>query len=126
MENQLIYIFDEFDAAERARQELIKFGFDAAGVHLEVRDDEAGPVQGNFTVGDNPEAAGGADYKKTFANPTHRGLCMLTITPSSPMQSDYAVALLARYGVTEATPAGRTSPELSAAGPGDAGQSRGP
>jgi hypothetical protein len=107
MENQLIYIFDDFDAAERARNELIKYGFDRAGVNLDVRDDEAGPVQGNFTVGDHPEAAGGADYSKTFANPTHRGLCMLTVTPSSPMQSDYAVALLARYGVTDATPPGR-------------------
>jgi hypothetical protein len=104
VDNQLIYIFDDFDAAERARAELIKYGFDAAGVSFEVRDDEAGPVQGNFTVGDNPEVAGGSDYKKTFANATHRGLCMLTIAPSSPAQAEYAVALLARYGVTEATP----------------------
>jgi hypothetical protein len=103
MDNQLIYIFDDFDAAERARNELIKYGFEADGVSLEVRDDEAGPVQGNFTVGDNPEAAGGSDYQHTFAHSTHRGVCMLTITPSSSMQSDYAVALLARYGVTDAT-----------------------
>jgi hypothetical protein len=103
MENQLIYIFDDFDTAECARKELIKFGFDAAGVNLEARDDEAGPVQGNFTIGDNPEAAGGTDYHHTFANPTQRGLYMLTIVPTSPMQSNYAVALLARYGVTDAT-----------------------
>jgi hypothetical protein len=118
MENQLIYIFDDFDAAERARKELIKYGFDAAGVNLDVRDDEAGPVKGNFTVGDNPEAAGGSDYKQTFANPIHRGVCMLTIAPVSPMQSDYAVALLARYGVTEATPPGRAQSESGLADPG--------
>lgn len=58
MENPLIYIFDDFDAAQRARAELIKFGFEAPAVNLDVRDDEAGPVQGNFTVGDNPAAAG--------------------------------------------------------------------
>jgi hypothetical protein len=120
MDNQLIYIFDDFDAAERARAELIKYGFDAAGVNFEVRDDEAGPVQGNFTVGDNPEAAGGSDYKQTFANPTHRGLCMLTIAAVSPMQSDYAVALMARYGVTEATLPGRAQPEPGPAGAGPA------
>jgi hypothetical protein len=117
MENQLIYIFDDFDAAERARQELIKYGFDAAGVNLEVRADEAGPVEGNFVVGDNPEAAGGSDYKQTFANPTYRGLCMLTIAPTSAAQSEYAVALLARYGVTEATPPGRAQAEPGPAGP---------
>jgi hypothetical protein len=120
MKNELIYIFDDFDAAERARKELIKYGFDAAAVHLEVRDDEAGPVQGNFTVGDNPEAAGGTDYEQAFASARHRGLCMLTIAPSSPMQSDYAVALLARYGVTDATPPGRAESGTAPADPGGA------
>ncbi|HEX9172047.1 MAG TPA: hypothetical protein VF861_05245 [Telluria sp.] len=103
MENQLIYIFDDFNAAERARDELINYGFGTDAVNLAVSDDEAGPVQGNFTVGDNPEASGGSDYQHTFAHSTHRGVCMLTIAPTSNMQSDYAVALLARYGVTDAT-----------------------
>ncbi|MET0857518.1 MAG: hypothetical protein ABWY27_12260 [Telluria sp.] len=117
MDNQLIYIFDDFEAAERARDELIKFGFTAEGVNLEVRDDEAGPVQGNFTVGDNPEASGGSDYQHTFAHPTNRGVCMLTIAPTSAMQSDYAVALLARYGVTDATaPDGKTKADGVEAG----------
>lgn len=116
MDDKLIYIFDDFDVAERARAELIKYGFDTGAVNLEVRDDEAGPVQGNFTVGDNPEAAGGHDYQETFANSTHRGLCMLTIAPTSQMQSDYAVALLARYGVTDATSNGDTQPDANLTG----------
>lgn len=103
MENQLIYIFDDFDAAERARDELVKYGFGTDGVNLTVSDDEAGPAQGNFTVGDNPEASGGSDYEHTFAHATHRGICMLTISPTSVEQSDYAVKLLERYGVTDAT-----------------------
>jgi hypothetical protein len=101
MENPLIYIFDNFDAAERAREELIEFGFAAPAVNLEVRDDEAGPVQGNFTVGDNPAVAGGEAYKHSFANTTHRGLCMLTVAPANASQRDYAVGLLARYGLRE-------------------------
>jgi hypothetical protein len=109
MENPLIYIFDDFDAAERAREELIEFGFAAPAVNLEVRDDEAGPVQGNFTVGDSPAVAGSEAYKHTFANTTHRGLCMLTVAPENASQRDYAVGLLARYGVGEGT-AGRNRP----------------
>jgi hypothetical protein len=34
---------------------------------------------------------------------------MLTIAPTSTMQADYAVALLARYGVTDATGQDRTT-----------------
>jgi len=102
MEPALIYVFDDFAVAERAHAELLSCGFERAAVQLTVRDDEAGPAQGNFTVGDNPEAAGGHDYKDTFAKPTHRGGCMLMITPFDPAQATYAIALMARYGVTDA------------------------
>lgn len=118
MENQLIYIFDDFDAAERARSELINYGFDAAGVNLDVRADEAGPVQGNFIAGDKPQAAGGSDYDQSFGHPTHRGVFMLTIAPTSSMQMDYAVALVARYGVTDAAPTDRRN-QLDGAEAGD-------
>lgn len=101
MEQALIYVFDDFAVAERAREELLSCGFERGAVQLTVRDDEAGPAQGNFTVGDHPAAAGGTDYQSTFANPTHRGHCMLTITPFDPAQSRYAIALMARYGVSE-------------------------
>ena len=102
MEPPLIYVFDDFSVAERAHDELLSCGFERAAVQLTVRDDEAGPVQGNFTVGDNPAAAGGHDYKDTYANPKQRGGCMLTITPFDPGQATYAIALMARYGVSDA------------------------
>lgn len=115
MEQTLIYVFDDFAAAERARDELLAYGFQKAAVELTVRDDEAGPVKGNFTVGDNPAAAGGTDYKATFANPTHRGGCMLAITPFDPAQAKYAIALMARYGVSEppAVPGQAGQPQAS-------------
>ena len=103
MEAPLIYVFDDFAVAERAHEELLSCGFERSAVQLTVRDDEAGPAQGNFTVGDNPEAAGGHDYQHTFASPTHRGGCMLMITPFDPAQATYAIALMARYGVSDAT-----------------------
>jgi hypothetical protein len=101
MEKPLIYVFDDFNTAERVRDELLDWGFDRTGVELTVREDEAGPVQGNFTVGDCPRVTGSTDYKHTYAKVTQRGTCMLTITPLDPTQSQYAIALLARYGVGE-------------------------
>ena len=112
MEPPLIYVFDEFTTAERAHEELLSCGFERAAVRLTVRDDEAGPPQGNFTVGDSPAVAGGRDYQKTYANPVQRASCMLTITPIDPTQAKYAIALLARYGICEgiATPAPSVPP----------------
>jgi hypothetical protein len=101
MEKPLIYVFDEMATAQRVRDELLKCGFDPAGVRLSSTDDEAGPVQGNFTVGNAPSAVGGSDYSQTFAAPTQRGTCLLTIAPVDPTQAEYAITLLARYGVCD-------------------------
>jgi hypothetical protein len=101
MEKPLIYVFDDLSTADRAREELLSCGFDRTGVELTVREDEAGPVQGNFTVGDPPSVTGGTDYKDTYANPTQRGTCMLMITPVDPTQTEYALKLMARYGISE-------------------------
>jgi hypothetical protein len=100
MEQALIYVFDDFDTAQKARAELIQYGFDNDAVELRVSDDEAGPVQGNFTVGDSDHASPGTSYDSTYKNVAHRGNCMLMIAPSSPTHSQYAIALMARYGVS--------------------------
>jgi hypothetical protein len=117
MEAPLIYVFDDFETAERVRAELISCGFDRSCVQLVSREDEAGPVQGNFTVGDPPSVSGGTDYKDTYANPTQRGTCMLTIVPVDPTQAEYAVKLLARYGVSDPAAAARQRAEGGTAGP---------
>lgn len=101
MEQALIYVFDDFELAQKARAELIQYGFGNDAVELRISDDEAGPVQGNFTVGDANHATPGSDYDSTFGTVTHRGNCMLMIAPSSPTHADYAIALMARYGVSD-------------------------
>jgi hypothetical protein len=101
VEKTLIYVFDEMATAQRVRDELLKCGFDPAGVRLSSCDDEAGPVQGNFTVGDSPAAVGGTDYEETYAHPRQRGTCLLTIAPVDPTQAEYAIKLLARYGASD-------------------------
>jgi hypothetical protein len=101
MEHPLMYVFDDFDTAQKARAELIQYGFSNDAVELRISDDEAGPVQGNFTVGDATHATPGHDYSTTFGTVAHRGNCMLMIAPSSPTHSQYAIALMARYGVSD-------------------------
>ena len=101
METALIYVFDDFDMAQKARAELIQYGFDKDAVELRISDDEAGPVQGNFTVGDACHATPGSDYASTFGTVAHRGNCMLFIAPTSPTHTQYAIALMARYGVSD-------------------------
>jgi hypothetical protein len=98
MEQPLIYVFDDFDSAERIYEEFLSNGFDRDGVQLTVRDDEAGPVKGNFTVGDAiPDDL--KEYGDAFANPQQRGHVILTVMPVDPTQAQYAIALMARYGV---------------------------
>jgi hypothetical protein len=98
MEQPLIYVFDDFDSAERIYEEFLSNGFGRDGVQLTVRDDEAGPVKGNFTVGDAiPDDL--KEYDDAFANPQQRGHVILTVTPVDPTQAQYAIALMARYGV---------------------------
>ena len=101
METALIYVFDDFDMAQKARAELIQYGFDKDAVELRISDDEAGPVQGNFTVGDACHATPGSDYASTFGTVAHRGNCMLFIAPTSPTHTQYAIAPMARYGVSD-------------------------
>jgi hypothetical protein len=98
MEQPLVYVFDDFDTAERIYEEFLSNGFDPKGVELTVRDDEAGPVKGNFTVGDAiPDDL--KEYDDAFAHPRQRGHVILTVTPVDPNQAQFAIALMARYGV---------------------------
>jgi len=101
MEKALIYVFDDFDTAQKARAELIQYGFGNDAVELRISDDEAGPVQGNFTVGDADHATPGTSYDSTYRDVAHRGNCMLMIAPGSPSHAQYAIALMARYGISE-------------------------
>jgi hypothetical protein len=50
MADTLLRVFDSFDVAERAREALIASGIAAAAITLDSRNDEAGPVEGNFAL----------------------------------------------------------------------------
>ncbi len=117
MTNTLVRVYDALSHAENARDELIHAGFDASRMHLSVRDDESGPVEGNFYVGNpvdsNSDTGSGPgiggflkslidsdkdDYNSTFRNPVQRGTYMLTIHAANGEEVSAACEITARHG----------------------------
>jgi hypothetical protein len=48
----IIFSFDTLESASSAREALRRDGFAAHRLHLRTIEDEAGPVEGNFLIGD--------------------------------------------------------------------------
>lgn len=102
MAHELIRTYDRFDDAEAARQALLGSGFRPDAVHLSVSGDEAGPVEGNFVVGNGEPSAGGADaYDSNYADPVHRGIYRLIVDAESEAQDARARAVLDGRGATD-------------------------
>jgi hypothetical protein len=79
MPDPLVVTFDRLADAEAARHALIDAGFAPASVHLASREDEAGPVQGNFTVGDGHPDTHGNPYELNFEDVVQRGTLLMTV-----------------------------------------------
>lgn len=120
MANTLVRMYDELAQAENARNELLGVGFDASRMHLSVRNDESGPVEGNFYVG-NPvdpdreaysdpghQGLGGFlrslidsdkdDYNGTFRDVVQRATYMLTIHAGNEEEAAAACEITAKHG----------------------------
>jgi hypothetical protein len=109
MATTLISVYDHLSAADQARDELLASGFAADCVHLVAQENEAGPVKGNFTVGDAGRdrdkkrglfGAGNNDevYARDYANPQYRAEIMLTVDAEDEQQSRMAADIMHRYG----------------------------
>ena len=94
MASPVVQSFDRLDEAERARDALIASGFDQTSVHLDAREDEAGPVQGNFTVGDGKPYAGEDGYDRNFRKVESRGAILLRVEVASAEEQATAARLL--------------------------------
>jgi hypothetical protein len=114
----VVRIYDNFSAAEEARTELLRSGFDQDCVQLTTRVDEAGPVQGNFVL---PAKDRGRGEEKRFlgglfsgsgkpdsraernyrAEVIHRGAYLLTVDASDDTQYDRAAGIMHRYGAVD-------------------------
>lgn len=109
MENVIIRTFKQLAAAEEARTELLAAGIAADDVDVTVRTDETGAVQGNFTVGDDPEVTGKTAYSHTYAPVAQDDVrdCQLTVTAGDAALAERAVAILDRLGALDPDPAHR-------------------
>jgi hypothetical protein len=111
MENVIIRTFKHPGAAEQARTELLAAGIAADDVEVTVRIDETGPVQGNFTVGDDPEVTGKTAYSHTYAPVAQDDVrdCQITVNAGDAAQAERAVEILDRLGALDPDPAHRAA-----------------
>ena len=101
---QLVRTFDNYTAAEQARAALVSAGFSTDWVQLTSTGDEAGAVQGNFTVGDSPRVSGGDDYNDVYRPTAQLGHFIMTVEAPSPSEADRAAAILEGHGARSGDP----------------------
>ena len=107
----LIRIFDHLPDAERARNRLLAEGFPPHAVQLDAGDDEAGPVQGNFTVGNYDtlsswleravHALFGGDndlYRRNYGKAAFRGMVRLVVATRHADEHERAHAIVQACG----------------------------
>lgn len=111
MQNPIVRTFIHVAAAEQARAELLSAGFPAGDIDVQVRIDETGPVQGNFTVGDSPGVTGKTAYSHTYAPVAQDDVrdCMITVNAADPAQAERAAEILERHGAHDPDPAARAA-----------------
>ncbi len=96
MEHAVVRIFDVFERAQKARDTLLAEGFAAAELILSIANDEAGPVEGNFTVGNLPVESDRHTYERNYARTNQTAQCLFTVAASDAVQAARADA--ARFG----------------------------
>jgi hypothetical protein len=102
---EIVRIFENYDAAQQARSELLAAGFDDGHVRLKTKIDEAGPGESNFTVGNDPKVVGGEAYSRTYAPEGQQGHFLMMVEASDGAQAERAAQICARYGATSGDPA---------------------
>jgi hypothetical protein len=114
MTQTILRAFEHFADAENARAALLSKGFPADGVDLLVSDDEAGAVQGNFTVGNTDSSTGrferainvmvGTDkhsYVGNYDRPAYRGIYRLRVDAESAQKCIEADDIMRQYNARD-------------------------
>jgi hypothetical protein len=94
MKAPLVVTFDRLTDAEAARHALLDAGFAPSSIHLVSREDEAGPVQGNFTVGDGHPDTHGNPYELNFEDVVQRGTLLMSVDVDDPARRIVAAGIL--------------------------------
>lgn len=115
MANTLVRVYDNFSHADNVRKELLAAGFPSSSVHLESKEDEAGPVKDNFSVGNTDSGKGvvrglvelltgreDGSYQHNSFDAMQRGTCLLTVDANGDDQLARASEILNRSGAIDA------------------------
>lgn len=103
MADTLLRVFDSMEVAEQAREALIASGIAASAISMNIHEDEAGPVEGNFVVDltekptpsfDNPNRQSAAGEMRT---PVQRSNCLLQVEVDNDRDGTRAAGILDRF-----------------------------
>lgn len=113
--------FDNFDAATRAREAIVSSGVNPDLVQVQVIQDEAGPVEGNFwigngrTAGDNvpsgPLAQAEAPYEQNFRDTVNRGVHLVLVNVTDTAMRERANNILDQAGGIDPQARAASAPE---------------
>lgn len=104
MQDAIVRIFDVVDLAQEARKALLAEGFDADDVTLSIANDEAGPVIGNFTVGNSPIESDSHTYERNYADVAPSAHCLVTVAVGDAALATRAASIMERFGARDADP----------------------
>ncbi len=107
IEHAIVRIFDVYEQAEQARRALLAEGFAADAVQMSIANDEAGPLEGNFTVGNSPVESPHHRYDNNYAHVRHAGQCLVTVAAADAAAASSAAAILGRFGARMVDPGAR-------------------
>jgi len=103
MADTLLRVFDSLTVAEQARDALIASGIAASAITINIHEDEAGPVAGNFIVDlteKSTPARGSPNRQSTNAElrtPVQRSNCLLQVEVDNDRDGSRASGILNRF-----------------------------
>jgi hypothetical protein len=106
MNHAIVRIFDDYDHAQGARDALLAEGFAADGVNIRIANDEAGAVEGNFTVGNAQPDSADHSYANNYGNTQQLSQCIVTVDAADGAAAR-AAGIMDRFGARDADPAAR-------------------
>lgn len=117
MANPLVRVYSDLAAAQQAREQLLASGFLSDKVSLTARDDEAGPVEGNFAVGNGAGATRSAGmfgarqrrsasfnsdiYRHDYQTTVQRGNYVLMVEAEAEQERERACDIMDRLGAVD-------------------------
>ena len=103
MADTLLRVFDSLTVAEQAREALIASGIAASAISINVHEDEAGPVEGNFVVDltEKPTPSRGNPNRQSanaeVRTPVQRSNCLLQVEVADDRDGTRAAGVLDRF-----------------------------